>query len=300
MTQIHPLRAGLTRDRALALAGILEQAVHHPLARAFTAPTATTRSASAVRLIAGAGVEGRIEGRVLRLGRPDFAAALWQGAPLTAPADGASSWLLMGDETGPLAWFAVADPVRPDASATLARLRALGLSCQIASGDAKGPVSAVARAVGCAQADARLTPEDKLTLLDRLQTRGERVLAVGDGVNDAPLLARADVSVAMAAGTALAHTSADLILLQDRLSVLPDVIETARRTRRIIRQNLAWALAYNALAVPLAAAGLVTPWLASLGMSLSSVLVVLNAQRLYRPAAPTLAVGVPTVAVQTP
>lgn len=300
VTQIHPLRAGLTRDRALALAGILEQAVHHPLARAFTAPTTTTRSASAVRLVAGAGVEGRIEGRVLRLGRPDFAAALWQGAPLTTPADDASSWLLLGDETGPLAWFAVADPVRPDASATLARLQALGLSCQIASGDAKGPVSAVASAVGCAQANARLTPEDKLALLDGLQTRGERVLAVGDGVNDAPLLARADVSVAMAAGTALAHTSADLILLQDRLSVLPEVIETARRTRRIIRQNLAWALAYNALAVPLAAAGLVTPWLASLGMSLSSVLVVLNAQRLYRPAAPTLAVDVPRVAVQTP
>jgi Cu2+-exporting ATPase len=128
-----------------------------------------------------------------------------------------------------------------------------------------------------------LRPEDKLARLTALQAAGTTVLSVGDGVNDAPLLAQADVSIAMAGGTALAQTSADLILLQDRLERLPEIVRIARRSRRIIRQNLAWALAYNALAVPLAAMGLVTPWLASLGMSLSSVLVVFNAQRLYRP-----------------
>lgn len=283
ITHVRLLRERLTREQALAEAAALERTIRHPLALAFTAAAPTAETADDVRLIAGEGVEGRIGHRRLRLGRADFTAALWPSAPPATPEDAGSSWLLLGDDEGPLAWFAVSDPVRCDAHDTLAELRQLGLESQIASGDATRAVDAIADAVGCDRAHARLRPEEKLALLEALQTGGTRVLAIGDGVNDAPLLAQADVSIAMASGTALAQTSADLILLQDRLSVLPDLIRTARRSKRIIRQNLAWALAYNAVAVPLAAAGLVTPWLASLGMSLSSVLVVLNAQRLYRP-----------------
>lgn len=283
ITHVRLLREHITREQALAEAAALERTIRHPLALAFTAAAPAAETADDVRLIAGEGVEGRMGHRRVRLGRADFTAALWQSTPPATPEDAGSSWLLLGDDAGPLAWFAVSDPVRHDARDTLAELRRLGVESQIASGDAIRAVDAIADAVGCDRAHARLRPEEKLALLETLQTGGTRVLAVGDGVNDAPLLAQADVSIAMSSGTALAQTSADLILLQDRLSVLPDLIRTARRSKRIIRQNLAWALTYNAVAVPLAAAGLVTPWLASLGMSISSVLVVLNAQRLYRP-----------------
>lgn len=283
IARLEVLRAGLSPDRVRAQAAALERAVHHPLARAFAGDAPLAESADDVRLIAGEGVEGTLGGRILRLGRAEYTAALWASPAPAAPLDDASSWLLLGDGSGPLAWFGITDPVRADAARALCELRALGIDTEIASGDAPAVVDAIAAAVQCPQAQGRLRPEDKLARLTALQAAGTTVLSVGDGVNDAPLLAQADVSIAMAGGTALAQTSADLILLQDRLERLPEIVRIARRSRRIIRQNLAWALAYNALAVPLAAMGLVTPWLASLGMSLSSVLVVFNAQRLYRP-----------------
>jgi Cu2+-exporting ATPase len=118
--------------------------------------------------------------------------------------------------------------------------------------------------------------------LQELQAGGAVVIAVGDGINDAPLLRGADVAIAMGRGSALAHTSADLILIRDSLDELPDTVELARRTQRVVRQNLGWSIVYNLAALPLAALGLVPPWLAAIGMSLSSVLVVLNAMRLSR------------------
>lgn len=284
IARLEVLRAELSADQIRAQAAALERAVHHPLARAFTHDGLQTASADEVRLVSGEGVEGKIDGRLLRFGRAGFTSALWASPAPAAPADDAASWLLLGDASGPLAWFGITDPVRPDAAQALAELRALGIDSEIASGDAAAVVRAIAAAVQCPKAQGRMRPDDKLARLTALQSEGATVLTVGDGVNDAPLLAQADVSIAMAGGTALAQTSADLILLRDRIERLPEIVRIARRTRRIIRQNLAWALAYNALAVPLAAMGLITPWLASLGMSLSSVLVVLNAQRLYRPA----------------
>jgi len=284
ITRLEVLREEVSPEQLHAQAAALEQPVQHPLARAFTRDAPWTEPADEVRLVSGAGVEGKIDGRLVRLGHAAFTSALWASPAPAAPADDAASWLLLGDVSGPLAWFSVTDPIRPDAAQAVMDLRALGIDSEIASGDAAAVVEAIAAAVQCPQAQGRLRPEDKLARLTALQSGGTTVLTVGDGVNDAPLLAQADVSIAMAGGTALAQTSADLILLHDRLDRLPEIVQIARRTRRIIRQNLAWALAYNALAVPLAAMGLITPWLASLGMSLSSVLVVLNAQRLYRPA----------------
>jgi len=134
---------------------------------------------------------------------------------------------------------------------------------------------------------ARLTPQDKLARLKALQASGAVVVAVGDGINDAPLLRGADVAVAMGRGSALAQTSADLILVRESLDDLPHTVQLARRTQRVIRQNLGWAIAYNLAALPLAALGFVPPWLAAIGMSLSSVVVVLNAMRLSRGSAPT-------------
>jgi Cu2+-exporting ATPase len=155
-----------------------------------------------------------------------------------------------------------------------------GLHGVIASGDSEAAVRQAARSLGVTRARSRLSPTDKTTLLKQLRANGHRVFMIGDGINDGPVLAAADVSCAMGQGSAIAQSAADLLLLHESLASLPLAVSTARRTLRIMRQNLIWALAYNLAAVPLAAFGLISPWLAALGMSLSSLGVVLNARRL--------------------
>jgi Cu2+-exporting ATPase len=138
----------------------------------------------------------------------------------------------------------------------------------------------VAAELGIAQARHGMRPDDKLARVRELQAAGHQVAMIGDGVNDAPVLAGADVSIAMGQGAQLAHASADMVVLSERLGALPDGIAKARRTRTVIKQNLGWALFYNMSAVPLAAAGMVAPWMAAIGMSFSSLVVVFNALRL--------------------
>jgi Cu2+-exporting ATPase len=196
--------------------------------------------------------------------------------------------VVLGDRQGLLAAFTLTDPLKSDAHGTIAQLRALGLRPVIASGDNASSVQGVAARLEVSTAYAALSAEDKLALLRSFQQAGHRVLMVGDGVNDAPVLAAADVSVAVGGGTDLAKVSADLILLGDRLAPLTLAVNTARRTLRVIRQNIAWAVLYNAAAVPLALGGWLQPWMAAVGMSASSLLVVLNAMRLLRAAPPTL------------
>jgi Cu2+-exporting ATPase len=176
----------------------------------------------------------------------------------------------------------VSDAPRVDARATLARLQRLGVRPLIASGDQRAAVALAAQRLGGLTAYAGLRAEEKLTLVEQLQHAGHRVVMVGDGVNDAPVLAAADVSVAIASGADLAKVNADFVLLGDGLGALAGAIESARRMLRVIRQNLCWAVLYNLTAVPLAASGRLEPWMAALGMSLSSLLVVLNAMRLLR------------------
>ncbi|MBP8296788.1 MAG: HAD-IC family P-type ATPase, partial [Burkholderiales bacterium] len=165
----------------------------------------------------------------------------------------------------------------------------LGLAVEICSGDAQARVAQTARTLGI-DADAvraRQTPEDKLAHVHARQAAGEVVAMVGDGLNDAPVLAGADVSLALADGAALAQRAADFVIVGDALGRIPQAVALARRSGRIVRENLAWAVGYNLLALPLAAAGVVTPWMAAVGMALSSLLVTLNALRLGRiPAAP--------------
>jgi Cu2+-exporting ATPase len=168
----------------------------------------------------------------------------------------------------------------------VARLGELGLASEIVSGDEPSAVARIAARCGIERQAAQLAPADKLARLKALQAEGAIVVAVGDGINDAPLLEGADVAVAMGRGSALAQTSADLILVRDGLDELPKTVQVARRTARVVRQNLAWAIGYNLAALPLAAFGLVPPWLAAVGMSLSSVVVVLNAMRLSRQPSP--------------
>ena len=181
------------------------------------------------------------------------------------------------------------ETARAEAGAALQGLRAQGLRVSLCSGDADAAVVRLAAEVGI-DADprhvrARQTPEDKLAYVRERQQAGERVAMVGDGINDAPVLAGADVSLALADGAALAQRAADFVVAGGDLRRIPQAVALARRTRRIVRQNLAWALAYNLLALPLAATGQVTPWIAALGMALSSLLVTLNALRLNLPGA---------------
>jgi Cu2+-exporting ATPase len=169
----------------------------------------------------------------------------------------------------------------------------------IASGDAPAMVALVARRLGVSHWRGALQPADKVALVRELQACGHCVAMVGDGVNDAPVLAAADVSMAIGSGTELAKVSADLILPGEALAPLIEGLGTARRMRRIIRQNLLWAILYNATAVPIAAAGWLAPWMAAAGMSLSSLLVVVNAMRLLQDARPrTLRLPVAAVTVQ--
>ncbi|MET1076425.1 MAG: heavy metal translocating P-type ATPase [Pseudomonas sp.] len=275
---IEPLRE-LDADACLALAAALENRSEHPIARAFgRAP----RAAGEVRSHPGLGLEGQVDGRRLRIGQPAFVAALGNHpAPAIPGIQG--QWLLLGDEQGPLAWLVLDDRLREDAPALLAACRARGWQVLLLSGDSSPMVAEVARQLGIEDARAGLTPDAKLAVLRQLQHQGRRVLMLGDGINDVPVLAAAEISVAMGSATDLAKTSADAVLLSNRLDSLVQAFAMAGRTRRIIIQNLAWASLYNGLVLPFAALGWVTPLWAALGMSLSSLLVVLNALRLTRP-----------------
>ena len=260
-------------DTALRIAAALERDSNHPLAAAFSlVPDAPV--ASGVRAVAGRGVEGTVEGVRWRIGTAPFA---------TGGDDNGAVWL--GNDAGARARFTFAERERADAAQALQQLREQGLALHLASGDAAAPVARFASAMGIADPHARQSPEDKLALVRAMQDEGRVVAMVGDGLNDAPVLAGADVSLAIGDGAALAQRSADLVLSGMSLANVPAAIGIARRTRRIVRQNLAWAIGYNVLALPLAAAGIVTPWLAALGMALSSLAVTLNALRLSRVAA---------------
>jgi Cu2+-exporting ATPase len=163
-------------------------------------------------------------------------------------------------------------------------LRALNVEVEIASGDGPVPVGRVAKRLGVAAWRARLTPAAKMTHIRSLNHAHGGVMMIGDGINDAPVLGAARISVAMSAGSALAQVSADSVLMSVDLTIIPEAVRMARRTVQVIRQNLAWAAIYNLLAVPLAATAILPPWGAAIGMSASSIIVVLNACRLDRSA----------------
>ena len=214
-----------------------------------------------------------MEGRRLRLGTAPFA---------TGRVDDGAIWL--GDGQRALARFTLAERPREEAARTLRGLGELGLDLHIFSGDSPSAVAQFASQIDVpfVQMEGRLLPEDKLARVRALQAAGHRVAMVGDGINDAPVLAGADVSIAVSEGAALARQSADVVLLHPSLARVVDTIHMARRTRRIVRQNIVWAVAYNLLALPLAATGHIPPWAAALAMVVSSLTVTLNALRLAR------------------
>ncbi|WP_027021340.1 heavy metal translocating P-type ATPase [Conchiformibius steedae] len=273
---------------ATAAAQALEQHSEHPIARAFAllpAPACTVNVNGSVQNRVGYGVSARLqiqgEENQWHLGRADFVAqiplpAAWQQA------DESGTAIFLSKDGQWQAMFVLEDQIRSDAESVLAQLHAQGLHTHLLSGDRRAAVAAAAEQTGMGAFRAEATPEDKLAYVHDLQAQEKRVLMLGDGINDAPVLAVADVSVAVAGSADVARDGADVLLLQDDLSLLPQLLHQAQRTQRIIRQNLWWATAYNLLVVPLAVCGWVKPWGAALGMSASSLLVVWNALRLRK------------------
>lgn len=282
---------GISRDSALHLAAALARQSRHPAARAIAAACVADDidTATDTNTQAGLGISATVAGRELRLGRPDFALADHALAP--PPFPHFEDAVLLADDNGPIAAFHLRERLRPGALAAVDALKAQGLKIVIASGDAATKVADVAAHLGISDWRARQLPADKLAWLTALRADGARVVAVGDGVNDAPVLAGADVAIALAGGAELAQASSDIVLAGDRLDTLAPARALAQQTLAILHQNQRWALFYNLTAVPLAALGFVPPWLAALGMSLSSLCVILNALRIGRRAVASSAIA---------
>jgi Cu2+-exporting ATPase len=186
----------------------------------------------------------------------------------------------LADASGWLASFELAEQVRPEAAGVVSALAQMGLGLKVLSGDGTAAVAQVAQAVGIADAQGGCSPQHKLQALQALQAQGHKVAMVGDGLNDGPVLAGADVSFALGQAVPLAQSKSDFVLMGGQLGVLVSTLQRSRQTMRIVRQNLWWSAAYNATCVPLALMGWLPAWAAGLGMALSSLLVVLNALRL--------------------
>lgn len=270
-------RDGIDRETALRLAASLARGSRHPVACAIAAAhtTATGINVGELRTEAGGGLEGLVDGRRLRLGHASFAL---HGVP--APAPGDEDAVVLADDEGPIARFRLGERLRPGAREAITALAQDGLDIEIASGDAPGKVADVAAQLGITHWRARLTPAAKLARLEALRAGGARVIMAGDGINDGPVLAAADIAVTLASGAELAQATSDIILAGERLGLLAEARAMACETLTVLRQNQRWALAYNLAAVPFAALGMVPPWLAALGMSASSLIVVLNALRI--------------------
>jgi Cu2+-exporting ATPase len=283
--QVLPL-AATSREQALANAAALEMASEHPVARAVHA-AATGIALPVARdftLVAGAGVEGVVAGVRMRIGRPDFVAAISGAAmpPESARMPEHATLIALGDEQGLRALFALADKLRPGARDLVAELGRHGIVPVVLSGDRTSTVQATASSLGIADARGDLSPQDKRAAVAALQAHGAVVAMAGDGINDAPSLAQAQVSISLGSATPLAQWTSDVVVLCDELPRICEAIAHARRTLAIVRQNLAWAFAYNAIAIPAAALGFVTPLAAAAGMSVSSLVVVGNALRVAR------------------
>jgi len=261
-------------NAALAIACALEKNSLHPLASAF--PERTSLQANNVQLIPTQGIQGEIDQKRYRIGRADFAAG---------QIDDGRLWL--GDGERAMASFSLKDNVRDDAKDTVAGLRHADIQVHVVSGDAESKVAAIAGDIGIEHAIARQSPEQKQAYLKRLQADGHTVAMVGDGINDALVLASADLSIAMGGGAAIAQRSADMIICGEKLERILQARNIAIKTQAIIKQNLRWALLYNAIGIPVTAMGLIHPGLAALGMVCSSLLVSLNALRLKNVAART-------------
>jgi Cu2+-exporting ATPase len=275
---INPARSSYRPEQAVRIAAAIEASSAHPIARAFrhgTEETAPGRSIKAenVRVHPACGLEGRIEGTLWKIGKAEFA--------INGEAEN-DDCIWLADPESWVARIKLQDSLRQDTQSTVEQLKRAGMKITILSGDSQDAVDRVADRLLIEDRHARQSPEMKLGKLEAMRQAGRQVLMIGDGVNDAPVLAAANVSMTVKGGAELANSAADMILTSDSLNLVTKAMETARRAQQLVRQNLTWAVLYNASVMPLAVSGMLKPWMAAVGMSLSSLLVVANASRLVR------------------
>ena len=287
VTSIEPAQRGLSEDEVLRFAAAIESPSEHPIARAIVdrasergleVPTATS-----FRSTAGLGVEASVEGKRLRVGRSSFldgdADEDLAAAAKRLEHEGVTV-VWVGDEKGALGVVGVADTLKPGAREAIEELRGIGLETSMITGDNVTTAHAIAARVKIDKVIAEVLPEDKVAAVGALQDQGKTVAMVGDGVNDAPALAQADLGIALGTGTDVAIEASDLTLVQGDPRLIAAAVRLSRRTLGTIKQNLFWAFFYNVLAIPLAAFGFLDPMIAAAAMALSSVSVVANALRL--------------------
>ena len=281
--------AGIEAQELLALAAGLEQGSEHPLASAVLRKAAelgaTPSAASRLQACPGQGIEGQAAGRKLALGAPAWIAS--RGLPidtgaLASLAGEGKTVVVLADDTRVLGYLGIADRLRDTSAAAVARLRAGGVELVMLTGDNEATAEAIARQTGITRWKAGVLPQDKAAEVQRLKSEGNAVAMAGDGINDSPALAAADVSFAFASGADIAIEVADVTLMRNDLMSVADAISLSRATLSKIRQNLFFAFVYNALGIPLAALGLLSPVIAGAAMALSSVSVVGNSLLLRR------------------
>ncbi len=283
--------AGLSEREVLRLAAGLERGSEHPLGEAVVRGAlqrglALPPTPHRFRSVTGAGVAGEVEGHAVLVGSrrllEDAGVPLDAAAPLAALEEQGKTALLVAVDGEPAGLIAVADTLKEGAATAVRALWALGLEVSLLTGDNRRTAVAIARAAGIERVSAEVRPQDKAAEVRRLQAAGHVVAMAGDGINDAPALAQADVGIAMGTGAAAAMEAADITLVGGDLRALPAAFALSRATVRVIKQNLFWAFVYNVILIPLAALGAVTPVLAAAAMALSSVSVVGNSLRLSR------------------
>ena len=284
LAEVVPV-AGVEADEVLAVAAAAEAGSEHPIALAVLDAARergiATPAGAEHRVEPGTGARAVVDGVEMRVGRPDALPQVLT-ATVTALASKGRSPFAVWRDGRPLGVIAVSDGVKPEAAEAVARLRAMGMQVALVTGDRRATADAVAAETGIDRVAAEVYPDGKVGEVERLQRDGHRVVFVGDGLNDAPALAKADVGVAMGGGTDVALAAAEVNLLGGSLSSVADALDLARRTYRIIAENLFWAFVYNVVMIPLAVVGVLDPMWAAGAMALSSVTVVVNALRLRR------------------
>ena len=287
----HTVTQTVTQTQALQIAASLAQHSLHPVSRALVAGASSAELVSVVNVTAfpGLGLQGQL-GELGKEASPvafDCVGLLRLGSARFCDVDGLlespsgdSIQVYLADGKGWLARFDLDEMIRPDAGKTVAALRAMGVAVQVLSGDRELAAGRVAHLLGVNDVQGDCTPQTKLAHLQHLQQQGHKVMMVGDGLNDGPVLAGADVSIAVGQAMPLAQARCDFVMPGGQLILLPVMLRQAKRTMQVVRQNLWWAASYNAVCVPLALAGWLPAWLAGLGMALSSLLVIANAARL--------------------
>lgn len=282
--------ADKSADEYLEILSAIEQHSDHVLASALTRPTKL--KATDVQSVHGSGIYGSIDNTQYFAGNASWIAEACEISEMPDLQD-QHSVVVLAQQGKVLATVYLSDRVRRDAAGVLSTLKKTGkptsderkvgdIQISLLSGDRQSVVTRFAQNLPIDKAIGDLLPADKVSYLQKLQASGQKVAMVGDGVNDAPVLGQADVSIAMASGSQLSQSQADIILLGGRLQGLSTAQQVAKRAQQVIRQNLSWAVMYNLTVLPLAATGLLAPWMAAIGMSLSSLAVVLNARRLNR------------------